>query len=515
VLTYAEVHYRPLFLPSMIFMKYPEIVCDAPTRVEPGKPVPVFIIIKDAHRFPIIIESVILHITYDTHGSRIARFPYDGLRIDTPVWWDSLNIIPEYSGTMRIIPTVLIRHGKTIVSVVNDNYRGTSHSPLIVLVSSDSFPGKDGWYQGDIHCHTISTSDEIEFGAPLEAMAHACDSIGLDWIAVTDHSYDLAATEDSLPTNESHLTRWHLMREKVNLLRDTLSIIPGEEVTCRTSRGENCHMLVLNASNFISGSGDSGKQVLATQSELSIKEAIAMCRESGGIACAAHPLKTIPLLEKLILNRGKWSPEDIETEDLTALQIHNGTRDSGFSKGMRMWREMLLKGKKIYVYGGSDAHGDMNIRRTIGIPFYSVRESREHTFGWVRTVVHSQSKHPDDIFTALKNGHAIVTEGPFIDLTIMSGGMGIGPGGCVPRGTYTIRAEFFSSSEFQYLNQFRLIAGIKGELSEQVIATNITPLSHDHYLHEGCYDMGKTLYIRAECYTQSDRLCFTNPIWFE
>jgi len=39
-LAYAEMHYRWWPLPSRYFMKEPEILADAPHRVEPGRPLP-------------------------------------------------------------------------------------------------------------------------------------------------------------------------------------------------------------------------------------------------------------------------------------------------------------------------------------------------------------------------------------------------------------------------------------------------------------------------------------------
>ena len=62
MVTYAEVHYRPWFVPSLIYMKQPEIVFDAPSRVETGNPIPVFVIIKDADRFPIQINAIVIHV---------------------------------------------------------------------------------------------------------------------------------------------------------------------------------------------------------------------------------------------------------------------------------------------------------------------------------------------------------------------------------------------------------------------------------------------------------------------
>ena len=171
MVTYAEVHYRPWFVPSLIYMKQPEIVFDAPSRVETGNPIPVFIIIKDADRFPIQINAIVIHVIYEGGIGRVARFPYGGLKVDSQIWWDSINIIPEYKGIVKIEPYLSLKAGKKRITVRVDNYKGISHGPLSVFVASSPFPGCEGWYHGDIHCHTYYTSDQIEFGAPLEVMA--------------------------------------------------------------------------------------------------------------------------------------------------------------------------------------------------------------------------------------------------------------------------------------------------------------------------------------------------------
>ena len=41
-LLYAEMHYRWWPLPSRYFRKEPEILADAPRRVEPGRPLPIY-----------------------------------------------------------------------------------------------------------------------------------------------------------------------------------------------------------------------------------------------------------------------------------------------------------------------------------------------------------------------------------------------------------------------------------------------------------------------------------------
>jgi hypothetical protein len=55
---YAETHYHFRFAPSLLYRRRPEIIADAPHRLEPGKALPVLLIIKDAHRFPVALQQV-------------------------------------------------------------------------------------------------------------------------------------------------------------------------------------------------------------------------------------------------------------------------------------------------------------------------------------------------------------------------------------------------------------------------------------------------------------------------
>ena len=130
MLGYAEIHYRPRFIPSLIYRSWPEIVCDAPGRVEPGQPLSVFLIIRDAHRFPVSLEVVAVHMSYENGRERVAHFPFGGIPIDRPVWWDSFNIVPECYGTVRISVHVLVKKGKRLREVRIDNYPGSSRSPF-------------------------------------------------------------------------------------------------------------------------------------------------------------------------------------------------------------------------------------------------------------------------------------------------------------------------------------------------------------------------------------------------
>ncbi|MFC1490521.1 CehA/McbA family metallohydrolase [Candidatus Latescibacterota bacterium] len=534
MLSYAEFHYRPLrYFPSLIFKKQPEILFDIPGRIEPGCPIPVFLIIKDADLYPVEIDSVIIHARYENGIERIARFPYNGLRVDSKIWWDSINITSEYTGMVKIDPYVSLKIGKKMINVRIDNYKGISREPLNVFVSTDSLPASIGWYHGDIHCHTFYTSDQIEFGAPLEVMAFAAYCMGLSWMAATDHSYDLDNKTNSYESKDPMLAKWDSMKKNAELLVSSLTVIPGEEVTVRNEKGANCHMLALNSSKFIKGTGDSGQNGLSTKTEKSIGEAASECVEWGGIACAAHPLENIPVIEKLILGRGKWSIKDIQTPGVTAIQFYNGIRDRGFHQGKKAWIKLLLNGRRIYAFGGNDAHGDMNRRRRIEIPLVSISERFEHIFGNVRTVVRAKSKERHDITEALINGHAQVTDGPFIDINISLNDTIAYPGDVFSTDTNTdlantgeeivVNAIFMSTPELGSLKRVLVYGGAKKESpgnentenKEIIIMTNDISTQDFEYKYSESFAAKGFLYIRAECETSKGKICFTNPIWID
>ncbi|MBN1292998.1 MAG: CehA/McbA family metallohydrolase [Candidatus Latescibacteria bacterium] len=497
----------------MLFRKWPEIICDAPSRVDPGRPIPVFIIIKDAHLYPIQLEKVAIHLRYEQGFERIAQFPYGEETISEPIWWDSINIMPEFPGVMNIMVSIIVRKGRKRVQVNIDNYRGTTHSPLKVHAAASYLPKASNWYRGDIHCHSYYTSDQIEFGAPLEVMSFAAFCMGLDWIAVTDHSYDLDDFNNDYCKEDPLLAKWHMMRNKAKFLSPATIVIPGEEVTCRTISGHNCHLLSLDSEKFIKGSGDSGEKGLKTKTEKSVGEAVRECIEWNGLACAAHPLEDIPFLERVILARGKWTNTDMEYPGLSALQVYNGIKDRGFRIGKEAWIRLLLKGKRIYAFGGSDAHGDMNRRRHIMMPLMSMGEDDSHTLGSVCTCVKANSRNKEDIVEGLKKGRALVSDGPFIDLSIAQNSFIAFPGSEISGLPCKIKADIFSSSEFGTLKNACILAGKKGDPDEKELVFLNDNFSDYKRSLERNLSLSEFSYIRAECTTVSGKNCFTNPIW--
>jgi hypothetical protein len=454
-----------------------------------------------------------VHITYPGMIERIARFPYTSV-IDSSFWWDSINIIPEHRGSLIIDVYLQISRGKKKKLVRADNYKSTSHKPFTVFAAEECFPSATGWRHGDIHCHSSYTADQIEYGAPIEIMTFAAYCYGLQWIAVTDHSYDLDDSEDTFNTPDPLLMRWRLLRKKADLLAGAITVIPGEEVTCRTQNGKNCHLLALSSDKFIYGSGDGGEHNFDTKTEKTVGEAVSECVEWGGLACSAHPFKHISAAERLLLNRGSWTPSDLETPGITGIQFYNGIRDKSFFAGKKEWIRLLLDGKRIYAFGGSDAHGDLNRTRAIGIPLWSVKESPDHTLGCVRTVIYAESSSREHMLTGLRAGHAVVTDGPFIDLIVYSADGPSIPGDECGGESVSVTVAFRSSREFGTLGECAIIAGMRNDKTEKMVKKTIPPGQQLVYEDREQLKIAEIRYIRAECITENGAICFTNPVWF-
>ncbi len=512
MLTYAEIHYRLPFVPSLINTKFPEIVCDTPSRVQPGQPVPLFIFIKDAHRHPVRIIGLTLHAVYESGRKRVAVFPYRGLPVAERFWWDSVNFLPEETGLLTLVPVLEIAVGKRRHHIMIDSYRGSTKQPLEVLVAESSLPTVEGWYHGDMHVHSLLTSDQVEFGAPSDALSVAAWAMGLDWFALADHSYDLDDSEENYLVQDPALPKWIRARSLANIPESAVTIIPGEEVSCRTTSGRNCHMLALDTAAFIPGSGDSGERGLDNRSELSTIEAAALCRKNGGFSCAAHPLERVSLAERLILNRGKWEDSDLANPDLGGIQIYNGVRDRGFRDGKAYWKAELLKGRKLPIFGGSDAHGDMNRQWSVSIPFLSITERDDHRLGSVRTIVRAQSNRREDILEALKHGQALVSDGPFIDMTARAGDQTAGPGDSIDGKSISLDVTALSSKEFGNITKIIVYAGLVSDNREIVLSSDERGGKIALTLEKIGITNGAA-YVRAECETDKGALCLTNPLW--
>lgn len=520
---YAETHYRLGGL-SFIHRRWPEIIADAPCRIEPGCSVPLLILVKDAHRFPVTLPPPRVELSY-SDGTHHAIQPFRSpVFIDKPMWTRITHIEPppSFSGTLtiRIHFRAIRQKDQRIQECMTDNLPGSSHAPLYVRIPCDPFPKFSGWVMGDLHVHSSFTSDQVEFGAPLDVIAEMGKCSGLDFAAITDHSYDLDDRIDDYLRSDPQREKW------TRLLAETESshgshdflFIPGEEISCGNRNGKNVHLLLLNNRFFIEGSGDSAEALFRTKPEHRIPE-ILESAEQGSLAFAAHPEVPFHPLHWIFLRRWKWTRSDYQHPKLSGLQILNGPDDLFFRKGLKRWISLLLQGKKLSIVAGNDSHGNFNRFRQLLLPFVGIREAKTHVFGRARTAVYVGKRlDRQHIIEALRAGRSTVTTGPALNCVVHNEkGEEAIPGDTLRGHSIQVRLRADSSEEFGKFEEIKIWAGSIGDRKESLLEANT-------HLHGGIRietrvqvpQFTTNAYIRCEATTKNgiqQAFALTNPVW--
>ena len=527
---YAEIHYT-YFGYSLIKRNTPEVILDAPWRVRSGELMPVVCIVKDADRFPIVLKRLTARYRLNSGEMRIEDIPLGIKPIHvTEHYWYKISYVKipyEQTGNLEIIlKAEFSRNGKKKV-VITDNLTGLSHSPLTTFISSCELPAIDGWYYGDPHYHSDMTQDQVEFGAPVDVAVTMSKTIGLSWFAVTDHSYDLDIAIGEYFKRDPKFTRWLNVQESakaVNSANDDFVVIPAEELSCGNYKSHNVHLLAFDVPDFIPGSGDGVKQGLMNKDpDLTLQESFNIIKEKGGFAFAAHPEVGNGFMGKLLLNRGHWLSRDYALYGYTGLQLWNGEYEPNFDKSRKVWTELLLDGRKMFILGGNDAHGDFNRCRVVRYPNTKLKEIKGHVFGKVRTYAYcGKSISITGILDAIKNGRTIVTNGPVsIPWVQNDNGKVVCVGDDISGREFTLIVNSRSSEEFGQIKEINICKGDLITKSEQIEKTfvpeEIRNGSQIVYRDFTCKIKHKNpCYVRLETMSLANGKqykCFTNPIW--
>ena len=420
-LRYAETHFKFKLPWSLLYKPWPEIIFDAPFQFVPGVEPTLWIVVRDADRFPTTLKTVEIQLkrTIDnTWGSTLENATETAVGTSGNVSGNAsqpgfsirkdLNL--EVHEQMRFIPLTLgeipagtyeaqcklvaERDGKT-QTFERWNLPRLKPVPLRFQVLKENPPIAPGYAAGEMHCHTHYSADHVEYGATPEVLQQAAKAVGLDFVSCTDHAYDFAFTqEDFTKEAASPVPRFQKLREEIAALptidengNSMPFMIAGEEVSAGNSKGENVHMTVLGPEGYLPGLGDCGRYWLENRPTRSIKQILNMTEAH---CFAAHPFQQMGLLEKFVFRRGYWKPEDLNFKGkhpIRGLQFWNGIRDEGFKLGREFWINELGKGNYLLPIGGNDAHGDLNGMTAVDLPLLSLKHTRAHTFGNVRTVV--------------------------------------------------------------------------------------------------------------------------------
>jgi hypothetical protein len=522
IIAYAEIHYRLPFLPSLLFKKEPEIIFDLPLRGKFGSAIPLFLFIKDAHLYPVRLDETEIQIKSNKSTSaEILRYSLNDVitsKFNYQIIWIEPEHFPQ-EGEYHISAKLHYRNSrKNARMLLQDNYRGVPHPPFQIQIANKLLPKFDHWYWGDLHTHSSYTNDQVEFGAPLSALVQAAKSAGLDFIAVTDHSYDLDDHPDNFLQNDVDLQKWERFQEEITVIQkeeDKFIIIPGEEVSVGNSKNNNVHCLILNDSQFFPGKGDSAEKIFNNHPTLSLNELLKQKSEAA-LAIAAHPKERPPFSQRLILRRDNWTAKDLSVSNLDAMQILNDNADTAFYEGLEIWKKILLSGKRIGIVAGNDSHGNFNCFRQIDIPFIKMKFSRKHLLGNAKTAVFLEEYGPDELIQNIRKHRCVISTGP-VAIIQVAGKRPAHIGDTVQNEHHhqvQICAKShaiygFWSEIALYLGQFESKQEIKRQIS---IPTNKLEIEHQLNIPNQGVD-----YIRLEAYTQQMRnqyLCFTNPIWF-
>jgi len=486
--------------------------------------------------------------------------------------------------------------GQTIALEVSVYYRDdwfnyTETRRLRVRVGDGAYPWPADWYGGDTHFHTMYTNNIAEFGVPLPAVALTASALGLQWIVATDHSCDLDETGDGTYSYATHAWEYTLQQpsgtqtfyrnvfdhgsswggEGADVAEwdsPALRLYRGVELNVSSidaaSYDKTLHALFYNPEYIPSPrSGAFGERPV----EPSLPEGLDQLAPEG-FAYAAHPLSDLGVEWGGLdwgVNGARWGDEDLavaltrdgfrgveafntrETrtsndandpwEDFDAGQQPGNPYPNELLQGIAQWDALLRAGladapRKVFLAGGSDAHGDFNFATFFGLDDYAT----DNAIGKVQTVAfvpggYGPGNLPpvDAILAAYRAGRSVVTDGPFLEIGVDRDGDGdwhgvgdlmIGADGVLdPQSGPPLSLRWASLPEFGTVTELRvwvgaasgtgLFAAFDPSAGGQGLGGQTTlPL-----IGQGL--LGPT-YLRAELLTSdggSGHRAYTNPIW--
>jgi len=517
IFLYTEIHHRFKYLGSKYYKKEPEIIADIPHRIEPGQDIPILILVKDAHNFPIILKNVQVEMLFGTKA--LSHNIYINLSLKD-IWWNKTYYIkrPQYSGLIQVNASIEYSINGTLKSCKNHNLPIKNSLPLNIFLSKKLYPKSPNVIYGDLHYHTNVTEDMVEFGAPLESTYIASKALGLDFVCNTDHSYDIDDKIGSWTESDENLTKWNdsqILIKKMNSENVFNNfIIPSEELSLHNSKGFNIHALVLNNKNFLPGQGDGAERPFDFSCEFNTKT-LGDVLEKNAVCIAAHPCAPVPLLQKVFFKRGKWDIEDLKLEHISGLQLLNGEIDQSYFDGMKVWKKLLLSGYKKFIYAGNDAHGNFNKYRQIKIPMISIHEKDSQILGECRTgvIIDPNMDKIKSTISSLKSGKCFITNGPQLLIRTYND-ISYEMGDCLFADSVIISIEFLSMEELGNKGTIRVYSGEIEESKEKMIYQ--IEFSNNTLNEKIEFSVDKNMYVRAEFEGESyrgKRIALTNPIW--
>ncbi len=522
IIAYAEIHLTGGLWKGRLHQKAPEVIADLPWRIQWQQALPVYIFIKDAHWYPIILEEVRVEIR-PPNAIHPQQFAYHfASPVDSPLTVRYLEVPADVfvtPGRYQIHIWIRYRQGQRETIVYQDNYRHHHKPAFFVDVDAHTLPTSTHWYWGDLHTHSAFTNDAIEFGAPLEVLSQSAQALGLQYVAVTDHSYDFSNNSPHSPSEKWQAFLQEI--ETVNSRNNGAVLIPGEEVSVQNSKGAIVHALVLGSKHFFPGNTDGAIRLGNGGFALPLTELAQQVQHYQGLLVAAHPFEVPPVSQRILLRRGFWSGTDLHRFGINHWQIHNGITNRAFHLGIQHWILALLSGQQIGILAGTDAHGNLNLNRHIAIPMLRLNYTRHQLLGQARTAVFvPEALTPANIVNAVAHHRTIISTGPFCTMYLTGANTNATIGDTSPRGdAYHLTIIATSTPQWGTIKQLTLFWGTHHSNTEHIRYIPIGT-GTEYYLavEESLPNPESIQYIRAQLFTERETdvyFCLTNPIWFQ
>jgi len=527
---YAETHFRFFRgMPSALFRREPEAVFDLPRRFRIGSGgLPVVLLVNDVNLYPIRIESIQVTVSRIGNAPILIDFDppaIDAARVDHPLKAQLeayLLTLPEerLGGEGEVFVNACLRYRRVrngrafgrVRAVLNDNFATSTKLPFRCAITGGGYPGGDLCDYGDLHCHTMFSRSHVEFGPPIEVVDRVAAVSGLRFVAATDHSYDLACAPDDYLRQDKDLRMWGMYTASVAGGRRETLIIPSEEVSVLNSKNKVVHLCGLGISEYIPGTLDGARKNIYSNKQLTVGEAVGEIERQGGVSFAAHAGSRAGAFQKIFLRRGEWGGNDLHGK-LGGIQAVNSNFGGTWVRGKQLWVSMLLKGRKVPILAGSDAHGDFNRYRAIAVPFLRLYENQDRYMGFVRTGVYGKRVDVKGIVDGIRDGETFITNGPFAaicdirrqDVSLIGSKKSILDGNDDTANHLCVRAV--STEEFGSICVIMVMMGVVGASEESVILRQSLP--------DDTYDVALPIvdtvphspeekyYLRAEIYGET------------
>ncbi|NQT65217.1 MAG: CehA/McbA family metallohydrolase [FCB group bacterium] len=506
LISYAEIHFHLKYLFPRYYRKEPEIITDIPIRVIKNhkRTIPLLVIIKDANLFPVTINSV--NISIEGSNNTISQNFIINKEIKEKYFSQILevNIIEiEADQYLKIIAKLDVEIDGKPKIIINDNFPDIPSKQYKTFYAKEPLPLPDNWFAGEPHYHSIHTADQVEFGADIKSTAELAKTMGLSWLFITDHSYDLDDSLNSCTKNDATLPIWKQMQKDVQVCdSNNFRIIPGEEVSIGNSKGENVHMLAINHDEFIDGHGDSAEIWFKNKPQHSLSE-IKKLHNNNNLFIAAHPIEKVPFMQKLTLRRGNWNEDDYKNSGINFIQVINSAEPNNIKRSVNYWKNLLLKGNRYHLIAGNDAHGNFNMMRQIKSPFLKLFSSQKQVFGQLFTAFNYKENQP---VAGLKNGEVIISNGPFLSFQLKVENELFPIGSSCKTGKAELFFELATSKEFGKITNISVFIGDYNSRKETEIENP----------ENNCeIELPEKGYIRMSLKTENGGVVFTNPVWVE